>query len=260
MVKRLNANDVTFKQDYAAAFHIDIKQNIALQKVVVDVLYGVSLEKDKAVLVYTNKFDRTNFTADDLRVTADEIDAAYNRCDAETITALELAAKRIEAYHQKQMPADELYIDDVGVELGWQWTAIEAVGLYVPGGTAAYPSSVLMNAIPAKVAGVKKLVMVTPTPDGVMNDVVLAAAKVAGVDEIYKVGGAQAVAALAFGTETIPRVNKIVGPGNAYVAEAKRQVFGKVGIDMIAGPSEILVIADNKNDPRHIAADLCGIL
>jgi histidinol dehydrogenase len=256
MVKRVSDKDASFRQDFEDAFAITLTVDTELNVVVGSILQDVSENEDKALLHYTNKFDRTKYTAADLKVTAAEIDAAYKRCDAETIAALELAAQRIEVYHKKQMPADELYTDEQGVELGWQWTAIGAVGLYVPGGTAAYPSSVLMNAIPAKVAGVENLVMVTPTPDGVMNDVVLAAAKVAGVDEIYKVGGAQAVAALAFGTKTIPRVNKIVGPGNAYVAEAKRQVFGNVGIDMIAGPSEILVIADDKNDPRHIAADL----
>ena len=172
------------------------------------------------------------------------------------LDALKLARERIEAYHRRQMPKDERYTDALGVELGSRWTAIEAVGLYVPGGTAAYPSSVLMNAVPAKVAGVPRIVMVVPAPDGKLNPLVLAAAKLAGVDEIYRIGGAQAVAALAYGTETIAPVAKIVGPGNAYVAAAKRQVFGKVGIDMIAGPSEVLVVADRDGDPDWIAADL----
>jgi histidinol dehydrogenase len=191
-----------------------------------------------------------------LRVTAAEIDAAEAKCKPEALAALKLARDRIEAYHRRQMPKDDRFTDSLGVEMGSRWTAIEAAGLYVPGGTAAYPSSVLMNAVPAKVAGCARLVMVVPAPDGKLEPLVLAAAKLAGVDEIYRVGGAQAVAALAYGTETIAPVSKIVGPGNAYVAAAKRLVFGQVGIDMIAGPSEVLILADKTGNADWIAADL----
>ena len=211
---------------------------------------------DQALVDYTARFDRFDCTAEDLRVTAGEVDDAMAACDRDTVAALKMAAGRIEAYHARQLPADDRFTDAAGVELGHRWTAVDAVGLYVPGGTAAYPSSVLMNAVPARVAGVERIAMVVPTPDGVLNPLVLAAARIAGVDEIYRIGGAQAVAALAFGTETIAPVAKIVGPGNAYVAAAKRQVFGTVGIDMIAGPSEVLVVADKDNDPAWIAADL----
>jgi histidinol dehydrogenase len=205
---------------------------------------------------YTKRFDRLTLTADSLRIPAAEIAAASRACDESTFGALRLAAERIASYHRRQVPADLDYRDDAGVQLGARWRAIETVGLYVPGGTAAYPSSVLMNAIPAKVAGVGRIAMVVPTPDGALNPLVLAAAELAGITEIYRVGGAQAVAALAYGTATIAPVDKIVGPGNAYVAAAKRRVFGVVGIDLIAGPSEILVVADRGNDPAWIAADL----
>jgi histidinol dehydrogenase len=211
---------------------------------------------DCALIELTRKFDRVDLDRVGLKVTAAEIDAAYAQSDRRALDALFLARDRIEAYHRRQKPADDRFTDALGVELGHRWTAIEAVGLYVPGGTAAYPSSVLMNAVPAKVAGVPRLVMVVPTPDGKLVPLVLAAAKLAGVDEIYRVGGAQAVAALAHGTETIKPVVKIVGPGNAYVAAAKRLVFGKVGIDMIAGPSEVLIVADKTGHPDWIAADL----
>jgi histidinol dehydrogenase len=217
----------------------------------------VVLKGDAALLKYTNKFDRINAKSiTELKVTEDEINAAYKVTKPEVIKALEEAAKRIESYHKKQMPVDIDYVDEDGVRLGNIWKPINRVGLYVPGGLASYPSSVLMNAIPAIVAGVEEMVMVVPAPDGKLNPVVLAAAKVAGITEIYKIGGAQAIAALAGGTSTIDAVYKIVGPGNAYVAEAKRQVSGTVGIDMIAGPSEILVVADSKNNPDWIAADL----
>ena len=189
-------------------------------------------------------------------VREDELSTAMNSIDADTLNALQLAHDRIHSHHSRQLPKDDRYTDPIGVELGSRWTPIEAVGLYVPGGTASYPSSVLMNAIPAKVAGVERIVMVVPSPDGFIQPLVLAAAKMAGIDEVYRIGGAQAVAALAYGTDTINPVAKIVGPGNAYVAEAKRQVFGTVGIDMIAGPSEVLVIADNENDADWVAADL----
>jgi histidinol dehydrogenase len=211
---------------------------------------------DRALIELSRKFDRVDLDAIGLKVTAAEIDAAHAVCDRRALDALSLAHARIEAYHRRQKPTDDRFTDALGVELGHRWTAIEAVGLYVPGGTAAYPSSVLMNAVPAKVAGVPRLVMVVPAPDGKLAPLVLAAAKLAGVDEIYRVGGAQAVAALAHGTETIKPVAKIVGPGNAYVAAAKRVVFGKVGIDMIAGPSEVLIVADKTGHPDWIAADL----
>lgn len=218
------------------------------------IIARVRAEGDSALIELTRRFDRHN--ADRLAIGKDEIDAALAACEPQALASLRAAAERIADFHARQKPQDLSYTDDRGVRLGYRWTAIGAAGLYVPGGTASYPSSVLMNAIPAKVAGVPRLVMAVPTPDGVLNPLVLAAARIAGVDEIYRVGGAQAVAALAYGTETIRPVDKIVGPGNAYVAAAKRQVFGAVGIDMIAGPSEILVVADGDNDPDWIAADL----
>jgi len=220
------------------------------------IVSDVRTRGDAAVTEYTERFDRHTLTADTIRVSEREIANALSLCEPELMRSLKMAAERIRAYSEKQLPDDLEYTDKTGTTLGHRWSAIEAVGLYVPGGTAAYPSSVLMNAVPAKVAGAKRMVMVVPCPDGVLNSAVLAAAHVAGVDEIYKIGGAQAVAALAFGTASIRPVDKIVGPGNAYVAEAKRQVFGVVGIDMIAGPSEILVISDNKSDPAWVAADL----
>src|SRR5712671_1345357 len=220
------------------------------------IIAEVAARGDEALLAFTRKFDRIDTGASGLRVAPAEINDAFASCDRAARDALALARKRIEAYHRRQVPSDERFTDALGVELGWRWTAIAAVGLYVPGGTAAYPSSVLMNAVPAKVAGVPRLVMVVPAPDGRLNPLVLAAAKLAGVDEIYRVGGAQAVAALAYGTTTIAPVDKIVGPGNAYVAAAKRLVFGKVGIDMIAGPSEVLILAGRGANPDWIAADL----
>lgn len=211
---------------------------------------------DEALIDYSSRFDRVDLNEVGLRVTEAEIDAAFSHVDSSIVEALKLAAQRIEKHHARQMPKDDIYEDALGVGLGSRWTAIEAVGLYVPGGTASYPSSVLMNAVPARVAGVERVVMVCPASGGQINPAVLVAAKIAGVSEIYRVGGAQAVAALAYGTETIAPVYKIVGPGNAYVAAAKRQVFGTVGIDMIAGPSEVLVIADGENNPDWLAADL----
>jgi histidinol dehydrogenase len=211
---------------------------------------------DQALIELSRKFDRLDLAKLGLKVTADEIATAYAACDRRALDALSLARDRIEAYHRRQLPKDDRFTDSLGVELGHRWTAIEAVGLYVPGGTAAYPSSVLMNAVPAKVAGVPRLVMVVPAPDGKLMPLVLAAARLAGIDEIYRVGGAQAVAALAYGTQSIAPVAKIVGPGNAYVAAAKRLVFGKVGIDMIAGPSEVLILADKSGHPDWIAGDL----
>jgi len=220
------------------------------------IIADVAARGDAALIDLTQKFDRVDLRKIGLRVTPAELDAATATCDAIALDALKLARERIETYHTRQMPKDDRWTDPLGVELGHRWTAIEAVGLYVPGGTAAYPSSVLMNAVPAKVAGCPRVVMVVPAPDGKLNPLVLAAAKLAGVDEIYRVGGAQAVAALAYGTATIAPVAKIVGPGNAYVAAAKRLVFGRVGIDMIAGPSEVLIIADKDANPEWVAADL----
>lgn len=227
-----------------------------LNNAVAAILADVRARGDEALLEYTRRWDRLDLTADRLRITADEISAGIALCDPETLAALRLAAERIEAFHRRQTVEASFYTDAAGVRLGARWTPVGAVGIYVPGGTAAYPSSVLMNAIPAKVAGVPRIAMVVPTPDGKLNPLVLAAAHLAGVTEIYRIGGAQAVGALAYGTATIPPVDKITGPGNAFVAAAKRQVFGTVGIDMIAGPSEILVVADAANDPAWIAADL----
>ncbi len=220
------------------------------------ILAAVRARGDAAVIEYTRQFDRLDLSADSMRIAAGDIAAAEHACSNEALDALRFAAERIEAYHRRQLPQPLEYRDALGVRLGSRWTALAAVGLYVPGGTAAYPSSVLMNAIPAKVADVERVVMAVPSPDGKLNPLVLAAAKLAGVHEVYRIGGAQAVGALAYGTETIRAVDKIVGPGNAYVAAAKRRVFGVVGIDMIAGPSEILVVADGDNDPAWIAADL----
>jgi len=220
------------------------------------IIADVAARGDAALLELTRKFDRVDLGRVGLKVTVAEIEQAYAACDHKALAALALARDRIEAYHRRQLPADDRFTDALGVELGHRWTAIEAVGLYVPGGTAAYPSSVLMNAVPAKVAGVPRLAMVVPAPDGKLAPLVLAAAKLAGIDEIYRVGGAQAVAALAYGTAAIAPVAKIVGPGNAYVAAAKRLVFGKVGIDMIAGPSEVLILADHTGHADWIAADL----
>jgi len=220
------------------------------------IIADVADRGDRAVIELTRQFDRFDPAKAGLKVAADEIDAAVAACDRRALDALIFARDRIEAYHRRHLPADERFTDALGVELGSRWTAIEAVGLYVPGGTAAYPSSVLMNAVPAKVAGVPQLVMTVPAPQGQLVPLVLAAAKLAGVDEIYRIGGAQAVAALAYGTETVAPVAKIVGPGNAYVAAAKRLVFGKVGIDMIAGPSEVLILADKTGHADWIAADL----
>lgn len=220
------------------------------------IIDDVRANGDVALIEHTKRLDRLELTPATLRVTDADIDAAAKSCAPQAIEALHFAKARIEDYHRRQLPADLEYTDAAGVKLGWRYRAIVAVGLYVPGGTAAYPSSVLMNAVPAKVAGVQRVVMVVPSPGGALNPLVLAAARIAGIGEIYRVGGAQAVAALAYGTATIAPVDKITGPGNAYVAAAKRRVFGAVGIDMIAGPSEVLVIADRNNDPQWIAADL----
>jgi histidinol dehydrogenase len=244
--------DAKFRQFLAAKREVSADVEAAARSIVDD----VARRGDAALIEATRKFDRLELDASSLRVTPAEIEAAVKLCEPATVDALKFARDRIEAFHLKQLPQDQRFTDAAGVELGWRWSAIESAGLYVPGGTAAYPSSVLMNAVPAKVAGVERLVMVVPAPDGKLNPLVLAAAHLGGVSEIYRVGGAQAIAALAHGTATIAPVAKIVGPGNAYVAAAKRLVFGKVGIDMIAGPSEVLVIADDSANAEWIAADL----
>lgn len=256
MPLKLSITDAGFEEDFVKLLGMKRESDADVDAAVANIIADVRARGDEAVCEYTNRFDRLNIDASGMAVTAAEVDAALDEVDADLLKSLELAATRIRSYHEKQMPTDERYTDETGVELGWRWRAVSAAGLYVPGGLASYPSSVLMNAIPAKVAGVERLVMVVPTPDNKMNPLVLAAARIAGVDEIYRIGGAQAVAALAYGTQTIKPVDKIVGPGNAFVAAAKRRVFGQVGIDMIAGPSEILVVADGSNDPSWVAADL----
>ncbi|WP_375312312.1 histidinol dehydrogenase [Bradyrhizobium sp. A5] len=256
MPVRLDRSSADFDQRFAAFLAAKREVSADVEATVRAIVDDVAKRGDAALLEATAKFDRLSLDASGLRVTAAEIEAAVKACDVATMDALRLARDRIETYHRRQLPKDERFTDPLGVELGWRYTAIESAGLYVPGGTAAYPSSVLMNAVPAKVAGVSRLVMVVPSPDGKLNPLVLAAARLGGVSEIYRVGGAQAVAALAHGTATIAPVAKIVGPGNAYVAAAKRLVFGKVGIDMIAGPSEVLVIADDTGNADWIAADL----
>ena len=256
MPKRLTTSAADFEQSFQTflAEKREISEDVdaAVRAIVAE----VRRDGDKALIALSQKFDHVDLARLGLRITAEEIAAARAQCEPETLAALELARERIADHHQRQLPTDERYRDAAGVELGHRWTAVESAGLYVPGGLASYPSSVLMNAVPAKVAGVPRIVMVVPSPRGELNPLVLAAAEIAGVSEIYRVGGAQAVAALAYGTETIRPVVKIVGPGNAYVAAAQRQVYGTVGIDSIAGPSEVLVIADRDNDPEWIAADL----
>ncbi len=257
MVLRLNINDARFEDQFKALLSGKREVSEDVDQIVRDILERVRTEGDKAVLDYTARFDRLQAESmAELTVSAAEIDAALAKVPQETLDALQLAHDRIHAHHARQIPKDDRYTDPIGVELGSLWTAVEAVGIYVPGGTASYPSSVLMNAVPAKVAGVERIVMVVPSPDGVLNPLVLAAARIAGVTEIYRIGGAQAVAALAYGTQTIAPVAKIVGPGNAFVAAAKRRVFGTVGIDMIAGPSEVLILADSGNNADWLAADL----
>jgi histidinol dehydrogenase len=256
MAVTLRQSDADFEQRFAAFLLTKREVSEDVDAAVRQIIARVRTEGDAALLDYSQKFDRADLGAIGIAVSRDDIARAYDAADPKTIEALEFARDRIRSHHERQRPKDDRYTDAAGVELGWRWTAIEAVGLYVPGGTASYPSSVLMNAVPARVAGVERIVMVVPAPGGVINPLVLAAADIAGVSEIYRVGGAQAIAALAHGTATIKPVAKIVGPGNAYVAAAKRQVFGTVGIDMIAGPSEVLVVADGGNDPDWIAADL----
>jgi histidinol dehydrogenase len=256
MPLRLDARAADFEARFADL--LGAKRDAAedVDSAVAGIIEDVRERGDAAVLEYTKRFDGTDLRAEDMRVTAAEVDRAIATCGRATLAALELAAERIRAFHERQRPADLDITDNEGVRLGWRWMPIAAIGLYVPGGTAAYPSSVLMNALPAQVAGCERLVMTVPAPRGELNPLVLAAARIAGVGEVYRIGGAQAIAALAYGTGTIHGVDKIVGPGNAYVAAAKRRVFGQVGIDMIAGPSEVLIVADGENDPAWIAADL----
>ncbi|MDG1408937.1 MAG: histidinol dehydrogenase [Octadecabacter sp.] len=256
MPQFLSTIDPEFEAAFQAVLGAKREDSPDVDAIVADIIADVRERGDAAVIELTAKFDRLELDAAGLRFSEAEIDGFCAQVSDEDRAALELAADRIRAYHSRQMPEDALWTDDVGAQLGWRWTPVSAAGLYVPGGIATYPSSVLMNAIPAKVAGVGRLAMVVPTPDGAVNPLVLLAARIAGVDEVYRIGGAQAVAALAYGTDTIAPVDKITGPGNAFVAAAKRRVFGKVGIDMIAGPSEILVIADKDNDPDWIALDL----
>ena len=256
MPHRLDARAAGFEAAFAAFLAVKRGAEADVARVVDGILADLRARGDAALIENTERFDRIRLTPETLRISADEIAEAAARCPPEVVAALDLAARRIEAYHRHQLPEDLDYTDAAGLRLGHRWTPVAAAGLYVPGGTAAYPSSVLMNALPAKVAGVGRRVMVVPTPDGVLNPAVMAAAQLAGIDEAYRIGGAQAVGALAYGTETIRAVDKIVGPGNAYVAAAKRQVFGTVGIDSVAGPSEVLVVADGANDPAWIAADL----
>ena len=252
----LNAGDADFEARFKELLGLKREVSEEVDQAVRAIIEDVRQRGDAALGDYTRRFDRFSFDSRPMRIAPGEIAAAYAEIPSETREALHFAADRITAHHRRQKPVNDRYTDPLGVELGTLWTAVEAVGLYVPGGTAAYPSSVLMNAIPARVAGVDRLVMTVPLPDGKLNAMVLAAAAVAQVDEIYCIGGAQAIAALAYGTETIAPVSKIVGPGNAWVAAAKRRVFGTVGIDMIAGPSEVLVVADSANTPDWIAADL----
>jgi histidinol dehydrogenase len=252
----LSVRDADFEARFVALLAMKREEAEDVDLAVAGIIADVRARGDAAVLELTARFDRLNLTAERLAFSKAEIAAEVAKVSAEDRAALELAAARIRAYHERQMPQDASWVDGTGATLGWRWTPVAAAGLYVPGGIATYPSSVLMNAIPAKVAGVGRLAITCPTPDGVVNPLVLLAAEIAGVDEIYRIGGAQAIAALAYGTATIAPVDKITGPGNAYVAAAKRRVFGRVGIDMIAGPSEILVIAEAGNDADWIALDL----
>ncbi|MFZ1815423.1 MAG: histidinol dehydrogenase [Rhizobiaceae bacterium] len=256
MVARLDATTPGFEEQFVDLLTLKREVSEDVDASVRTIISEVRKHGDLALVDYSRRFDRFELETGAIAFSESEVDAAVAGVDSPTMAALELARDRIRSHHQRQMPTDDRYVDAIGVELGSRWTAVESVGLYVPGGTASYPSSVLMNAVPAAVAGVPRIAMVVPTPDGLVNPLVLAAARLAGVHEIYRVGGAQAIAALAYGTASIRPVAKIVGPGNAYVAAAKRQVFGTVGIDMIAGPSEVVVVADEANDPDWIAADL----
>ncbi len=256
MPLRLDTRDPNFTASFDALLAMKREAAEDVGRAVQAIIAEVVAKGDEALFAYSRKFDRVDLQEKGLRIGPDEIGAAWESCSPEALEALRFAHTRIVAFHERQLPRDERYTDALGVELGWRWLPVDSAGLYVPGGTASYPSSVLMNAAPAKAAGVRRLVMTVPVPDGHLNPLILAAAKLAGVNEIYRIGGAQAVAALAYGTETIAPVAKIAGPGNAYVAAAKRRVFGVVGIDMIAGPSEVLIIADSSANPRWVAADL----
>ncbi|UMM09489.1 histidinol dehydrogenase [Gluconobacter frateurii] len=255
-MKRLNTLNPGFENDFANLMADRSSEERSVAEPVRAILADVRTRGDEALCDYTARFDRLTLPADKLRISAEEIAREADRVPADLMDALKTAARRIEAFHAAQMPKDLDFTDEEGIRLGMRWTALDAIGLYVPGGKAAYPSSVLMNALPARVAGVKRVAMCVPSPDGVLNPLVLAAARLCGVEEIYRIGGAQAVGAMAYGTERIAPVDRIVGPGNAFVAEAKRQVFGHVGIDSIAGPSEVVVVADGNNDPRLAAIDL----
>jgi len=256
VVKRLDARDANFDAAFAGLFEDKRETAADVNAAVAEIIADVRRRGDAALVDYTARFDRLTLAPERLRLTDQEIADLAAQASPESVAALETAKVRIRAFHEKQRPADMRYVDDVGVELGARWSAVSAAGLYVPGGIAAYPSSLLMNAIPAQVAGVPRIAMTVPTPDGVINPLVMAAVRILGITEVYRLGGAQAIAALAYGTDSVANVDVIVGPGNAYVATAKRQVFGTVGIDMIAGPSEILIVADAANDPSWIAADL----
>jgi histidinol dehydrogenase len=256
MAVALDMRSADFDERFQALIAAKRESSADVDLAVADIIDDVRRRGDAALAELSLRFDRVELGRLGLKIRAGEIDAAIGACDKTALEALKLAHARVMDFHLRQKPADVRYTDPLGVELGWRWRPIDAVGLYVPGGAASYPSSVIMNAVPAKVAGCRRLAMVMPAPDGETNLLALAAARIAGVDEIYRVGGAQAIAALAYGTETILPVEKIVGPGNAYVAAAKRRVFGAVGIDMIAGPSEVVVLADSSADPRFVAADL----
>jgi histidinol dehydrogenase len=256
MTRRLSAVAPEFVRQFELLLGANRESEEDVAQSVRAIIADVRANGDAALIALSERLDKVNLTAQTIRLSAAEIDAAETKCSRQALAALDVAARRIETFHRRQLPDDLRFTDEVGAQLGWRWTALDSVGLYVPGGTAAYPSSVLMNAVPARVAGVARIAMVTPAVGGTINPLVLAAAKRAGVTEIYRVGGAQAIAALAYGTATIPAVDKIVGPGSAYVAAAKREVFGQVGIDSVAGPSEVLVVADAASDPEWIAADL----
>ncbi|HHK74102.1 MAG TPA: histidinol dehydrogenase [Rhizobiales bacterium] len=256
MVYRLDAKDADFSARFSDLLQTKRESSADVNDTVSKIIADIRNRGDAALIELTSRFDHLELTPQSLALDAAQIDAAVESCNRDQLQALKLAHERITAYHERQRPEDETFTDDTGAQLGHRWTPVQAVGLYVPGGAASYPSSVLMNAIPARVAGVARMVMAVPCPGGALNPLVLAAARLCGVDEIYPIGGAQAIAALAYGTASISPVDKIVGPGNAFVAAAKRQVFGQVGIDMIAGPSEILVLADAGNNPAWIAADL----
>jgi len=256
MAISLDMSAADFEPRFRALLEAKRESALDVDAAVAAIIADVRARGDAALVEYTLRFDRVDLTQSGFRIGEKEVDAAVAACDSKALRALEFAHERVLAYHRRQTPSDVAFVDALGVEFGWRWRAVDSVGLYVPGGVASYPSSVIMNAAPAKVAGCRRIAMVVPTPEGKLNPLVLAAAKIAGVSEIYRLGGAQAIAALAFGTASVEPVAKIVGPGNAYVAAAKRRVFGAVGIDMIAGPSEVVVLADSSADPRFVAADL----